>query len=260
MGEVAVTRSASGRYDEVFVARMYHGVVALAAVLGLVLQVIAMLESPAYALEPAHQWWNYLGYFSVQASVLVFIVSLSLLMDSAREAGPVWRAVRAVSLIAVLLVFLFQFTAFRGLPDFTALSSTAVMADRMLNYAVPVLAVTGWLIFGPRPRIGLQTIVWSLLYPAAWLIGSLVRGAAAGWYPYPPLDAGANPLPAVVVNGLLLLLIWLGAGFLFMLLDARMGREPDGYVPGFGPDDGSGTDEDGVTDSRKSGPGEPPTG
>jgi hypothetical protein len=53
---------------------------------------------------------------------------------------------------------------------------------------VPVLAVTGWLIFGPRPRVTLRVVLLSLIWPAAWLGYTLVRGGLTGWYPYPFLN------------------------------------------------------------------------
>lgn len=234
MAEPTLAGPAAGRYNEETAARLFHGATALMAVLGLVLQIMATGESPAQAVAPAHTWWNFLGSASLHLNALVFIVSLSLLMEPARVGGRVWRAVRVITLAGTLLLLLLQFTPFRGVPAFAALSPTAVFADRLLHYAVPIMVIVGWLIFGPRPRITPLRVLWSLVYPAAWLLGVLIRGAATAWYPYPLLDVGLAGIGPVLVNSVLVLLLWLGAGFVFLALDLSMGREPDGYLPGFG--------------------------
>ena len=62
------------------------------------------------------------------------------------------------------------------------------VADKLLHMVVPALAVVGWALFGPRPRVDRER---------ADLVGRLAaglprlrarRGAASGWYPYPFLD------------------------------------------------------------------------
>ncbi|NKX53874.1 Pr6Pr family membrane protein [Arthrobacter mobilis] len=232
--QASSARPAAGRYNEVFVAQLFHGVTALAAVLGLVLQIMAMLESPAYGGNPAHAWWNLTSYFSVQAGVLVFIISLTLFMESAKAGGTAWRAVRVMTLVSAALVLLLQFTPYRGLAEFTGLNASSVWGDRMLHYVAPILVVACWLIFGPRPRIAARTVLWSLVFPVFWLLWTLIRGAATGWYPYAPVDAGTAGTVPVLAAGVFLLLGWLGTAFLYLLLDRRMGREPDGFLPGFG--------------------------
>jgi hypothetical protein len=232
--QTANPRPAAGRYNEVFVARIYHGVTALAAAAGLVLEAAAMLASPAYHAAPAHAWWNFLSYFGVQAGLLILVVSVSLVVDSARTGGRFWRALRVAALVAAALVFWLQFTPGRGLAEFTGLNGATIWGDRILLYVLPILVVAGWLIFGPRPRIGAAAALWSLVYPVFWLVWTLVRGAATGWYPYPAVDAASAGAGPVLATGIFLLLGWLGVSFLYLLLDRRMGREPDGYLPGFG--------------------------
>jgi len=234
MAEPTPAARTAGRYNETAVAGIFHGLTVLAAALGIVLQIMATGESPAQAVAPAHAWWNFFGSVGVQLSLLVFVMGLTLLMEPARRGGPTWRALRVITLAGSLLLLLLQFTPFRGIPDFAALTSTAVFADRLLHYAVPILVVTSWLLFGPRPRITPLRVLWSLAYPAAWLLGALVRGAATGWYPYPLLDVGSAGIGPVLVNCLLVLLLWLGTAFVFLALDLVMGREPDGYLPGYG--------------------------
>ena len=58
-----------------------------------------------------------------------------------------------------------------------------------------------------RPRIGWQTVLWSLLFPVLWLAYTLVRGAIWKWYPYPFLDVPAHGYAGVAVNCVLVTLV-----------------------------------------------------
>jgi hypothetical protein len=246
MGVITVGKAQErGRYDEVHVAAAVHGLTALLAMVGIALGITAVPAAPGYAADAVHSWWNFASAPGVQAALLVFVVSLTLLMDSAMAGGRLWRAARAATLAAMLLVFLAQFTPYRGLPDTAEMTVAGVMADRLLLYALPVLVVTGWLIFGPRPRISTGAATLGLVFPGFWLLWTGLRGAVTGWFPYV-----AGPVPAagqLLMMAIGLILLWLGATMVFLLLDSTMGREPDGYLPGFGPpDSAAGKGADGV--------------
>ena len=62
----------------------------------------------------------------------------------------------------------------------------------VVHYIVPIMMVAGWFAFGPRPRAGRLTVLWSLLFPVLWLAYTLVRGAIWKWYPYPFLDVTSH--------------------------------------------------------------------
>ena len=65
---------------------------------------------------------------------------------------------------------------------------------------VPVLAVVGWLVAGPRPRAPWRDALLALGWPVAWLAWTLVVGGLTGWYPYPFLDVGQEGAGAVAVT------------------------------------------------------------
>jgi uncharacterized membrane protein YeaQ/YmgE (transglycosylase-associated protein family) len=95
---------------------------------------------------------------------------------------------------------------------------------------VPLLALVGWLVFGPRPRVTARVVLLALVFPVLWLLGTLLVGAVSGWYPYPFVDVDEQgPGPVAVaclgVLGLLVALLLLG-----WLLDRRLpglGRRAD---------------------------------
>ena len=68
------------------------------------------------------------------------------------------------------------------------LDGADLVADKLLHLVVPILAIAGWLVFGPRPRIEWPGCLRAAGWPLAWLAVMLVVGAVTGWYPYPFLD------------------------------------------------------------------------
>ncbi len=91
---------------------------------------------------------------------------------------------------------------------------------------MPTLAVIGWLLFGPRPRITLRIALLGLIWPVAWLVGTLLVGAATGWYPYPFLDVGARGAGPVAVASLLVALAFFAISGLFWTGDRRLPPRP----------------------------------
>ena len=86
-----------------------------------------------------------------------------------------------------------------------------------------MLAVVGWLVFGPRGLVSWKVVWLSLLYPIAWLVFTLVRGAAIGWYPYPfmdPREGGCTPV-ALTLAGIVAVFIGLAA--LLLVVDRALG-------------------------------------
>jgi hypothetical protein len=99
------------------------------------------------------------------------------------------------------------------------LHGAAKLTDIAFHYVVPLLAVIGWLIFGPRPRISESTLYGSLAWPILYVVYTLLRGAATSWYPYPFADAMVIGYVPALRNGVGVVVLLLGVAFLFMTLD-----------------------------------------
>jgi hypothetical protein len=101
-----------------------------------------------------------------------------------------------------------------------------LVADKLLHLVVPLLALVGWLVFGPRPVMTRGSSLQGTAWPLAWLLVILVQGGATGWYPYPFLDHREHGWDhvAVVCAGILVLwsaLLLAQAGY-----DRRMAPAP----------------------------------
>jgi hypothetical protein len=65
-----------------------------------------------------------------------------------------------------------------------------VWVDIVLHKIFPIVVVADWILDPPTPATRLSVrdgLLW-LVFPIAWVIVTLARGAVDGWYPYPFLD------------------------------------------------------------------------
>jgi hypothetical protein len=80
--------------------------------------------------------------------------------------------------------------------------------------------------FGPRPRITARTVWLSLIFPMAYLVYTLFRGAFADWYPYPFIDVGERGVGRVLLNCALVAVLFIACGALAHLVDRRLPPAP----------------------------------
>lgn len=126
-------------------------------------------------------------------------------MDGGRTA-QVWHlATAAVGAFAQVAQLVLVIAGVSGLVTWfwlrplLELSGWSYATDKLLHVVVPIMAVLGWLAFGPRPRISLRVVLLAVIWPVAWLAYTLLLGAATGWYPYPFVDVDARgPGPVAV--------------------------------------------------------------
>ena len=204
-----------------------HTVTAVVAVAALVLQTVLVVSGDSVLAETEvppllTRLGRLVSYFTIQSNLLVAVTAVQLARDPLRD-GRWWRPVRAAALVGITVTGLVHFVLLRPLLD---LQGASWAADKLLHLAVPLLAVIGWLLAGPRPRAPWRDALGALAWPVAWLAWTLVVGAVTGWYPYPFLDVGAKGAASVALTcvGVTVLFLALAAGL--SALDRRMPPAP----------------------------------
>lgn len=152
--------------------------------LGLQLWVTATTTGGFYPSNP-QRVLNVFAFFTVQSNVLVCLTSLWLAVRP-DTTGTLLRTLRLDALLGISVTGVVFHLALRQLQD---LRGEAAVADFLLHTASPVLCVLGWLLLGPRGAVDGRVIAWALLFPVAWSAGTLLRGSALGFWPYPFLNA-----------------------------------------------------------------------
>lgn len=181
-------------------ARSWHRLTAVVALVALILQLVLVIEG-GRVLEEAHppsmtlRLLRFVAYFTVESNVLVLVSTAVLVRDPAYD-GPRWRVLRTAAMTGIIVTGLVHWFLLRPLLH---LHGADYVADKLLHLAVPVLAVIGWLVFGPRPRMSRPSSMRATVWPLAWLAVILGQGGATGWYPYPFLDHREHGWGHVVV-------------------------------------------------------------
>ncbi len=173
-----------------------------------------------------------LTYFTIQSNALV-IICLAFCVGAMlrRTASPSPFIKGAVTCYIAITGLVYNLILARVLtPEQLAMANP--LMNMLLHRIVPAMAVIDWLLFDRHGRLNWgDAVVW-LVYPVAYLLFALVRGAmiGAGWltavpkYPYPFLDVDKLGYGGIAVN-----FVVYGGGFLVLGLaivwvDRRLGR------------------------------------
>ena len=187
-------------------------VIAITAWFALALQLYLMLKrAPSIGFSATDTVINFFSYFTILSNLLVAkSLTVSLLLPSS-PFGIFFSKMSVQSAIAVyiFIVGLVYNLVLRNLWD---PEGWQLVADNLLHVAVPVLYVLFWLIFTPKKILQWKNIFPLLIFPAVYLVYTLIRGSVAGWYPYPFVNADKLGYGQVAVNSLLVLLAIVTAG------------------------------------------------
>ncbi len=205
--------------------RRWHALTAVVAAGAVVFQLVLVIDGAATLLPDeapslATRLLRFVSYFTILSNVLVAVTA-----GRAVRGLPdvrLWRALRLASVSGIAVTGLVHFALLRPLLD---LDGASYVADTLLHVVVPVLAVVGWLAFGPRGVARRTDLLPSLAFPVAWLVWTLAAGAVTGWYPYPFLDVGGRGYVAVAVTCVGVAALFSGMVALAVAVDPRLPGE-----------------------------------
>ena len=181
--------------------RAVHAVTALVATFAVVLQLVLVAQGHKVLDEvdppdAGTRLIRFASYLTIWSNVLVAATTALLAVDPERT-GRVFRILRLNGLVICFGGGVVHFFFLRPLLD---LDGADLLADRLLHMIVPLLAVLGWLLVGPRDRVDRADLAPFLVLPLIWIGYTLVRGAAVDWYPYPFIDVGEHGYGVVALN------------------------------------------------------------
>ena len=136
---------------------------------------------------------NFVSFFTIQSNLLA-IAALTITGARAlrgRPSEPV--LLRALATFCMTTTGIVYVTLLRGLED--SLQTPVPWINAVLHYVMPVVVFLDWVLDRPRPPLPFSRALVVLVYPIAWVVYSLVRGAVVDWYPYPFLDVGRWATP-----------------------------------------------------------------
>lgn len=208
-------------------ARIWHALTLVVAVGAITLQLVLVVDG-APVLDESEvpplgtAIFRFFSYFTIQSNIAVALASAVLVANPAAR-GTVARALRLASTIGITVTGVIHFFLLRPLQD---LDGAPAVADNLLHVVVPVIAVLGWALYGPRPRVTLGTVGLALVWPVLWLLGILAAGAPTDWYPYPFIDVVALGYPTVLRNAAGVTVVFLALFGIAAALDRALPPAP----------------------------------
>ena len=176
------------RRSSTTLVRSWYAATAVAVLVGLVVQIVLVAEDDARFGSAAARVANLFTYFTIDSNLLVVVTSA--LVAAGRARDQTWfRALWVASLLAISITALVFHVVLA--PMLPALHGALAVANALVHTVAPLLFVAGWVMLGPRGVFQVRSVAASLLFPLAWLLFTLIRGAVSDYYPYPFLDVAA---------------------------------------------------------------------
>lgn len=213
--------------------RVWHLVTFAAALFALVFQLVLILrgvrvldEADAPGTPEAVR--RYFFYFTIQSNIAV--AWATYLLARGRESDTrFFRVLRLDAVLSIAVTGVVHWFLLRPILD---LEGASYLADKLLHVVVPLLAVVGWLVFGPRGLLRGSDVPPALVWPIAYLLLILATGPISDWYPYPFLDVAEHGLGVVLLNSLGITVLFLAIAYGAVWADSRLPSvKPDDRAP-----------------------------
>jgi hypothetical protein len=200
-------------------ARPWFAATAACVVAGVVISILTAAHNTAGHFQTSTQRaFNTFAFFTIQSNLIVGITAL-LLAVRLERTSTLFRVARLTGMVAIVVTGVVYHVAIARLLD---LESWDLAGDQLVHTVVPILAVVGWLMFGPR-RLTSARIAWlCLIFPVCWLAFTLIRGAVVHWYPYTFIDVNHLGYAKTIVNCLWVSLLFVGLAAGATVIDRRL--------------------------------------
>lgn len=145
----------------------------------------------AVTIPQGHSILNFFCYFTNLSNIMisiVFIVSALRLISGRKDPSESDVAIRGGAVVYIVFVGV----VFNTILADTDLGELIPWVNVVLHMIVPVAGLVDWIIWAPRRRLPFRIALWWMVWPAAYSIFSVARGAIDGFYPYPFFNPAAS--------------------------------------------------------------------
>lgn len=164
--------------------------------------------------------WRYFAYFTLITNTLVTAVFASAALRPGRNHGlnaPRIELMTVTSIVFVCVVYNLLLAS-RWDPQ-----GWQKVADVIVHQIVPAMFALYW-IARPRGVLAWRDAMFAAIWPAAYAVYGLTRGAIDGYYPYFFMDPSTTPVPQVSLNLAALVASFIAGAVVFVAADRTLGR------------------------------------
>lgn len=160
--------------------------------------------------------WSFFSFFTNISNILAGICLLAAARRSQpsalRQQGSLYAAT-ALYLCITSVIFNLE------LSDTVSRSHPTYFINVILHDVIPLLFLGFWLFVVPRAYLKARHAAWWLLLPTLYFVQILLRGWLIRQYPYDFFNAIILGYPAVLLNGLEILMGLMLVGLIFVGID-----------------------------------------
>jgi len=167
--------------------------------------------------------WQWIGYFTITTNILVALaLSASALGQRGAETKffgrPDVHSMIAMSIVIVSLIYNLL------LRQLWHPHGWQLLADVLMHDVMPLLFLLHWWLVIPKTSLHWRQVGAWQIYPAAYFVYAIARGALNGWYPYPFLDVPTLGYLRVLINAAVILLAFVAVGLGLVALARQQSR------------------------------------
>lgn len=164
---------------------------------------------------------NFFSFFTVESNLIAAFAFLVTGVAALRPAGRrTFALLRGLATLSMTMTGTIYFLLLRGLE--ASLQTPVPWVNTVLHYVMPLAVLVDWFITPPGRRVRFGESLRWVVFPAAYVAYSLLRGAVVDWYPYPFLNPGEQGYARVAFTCAVMLVAVVG---LAALLAARTRSE-----------------------------------
>jgi hypothetical protein len=168
---------------------------------------------------------RFFSYFTILTNIIVAtcFTALALSPGNTKQffASPAVQTAVTVYIIVVGLVYnlILRFTwAPQGLQR---------VVDELLHTVMPIISTVYWIKYVRKTTLRYKDCFRWMLFPLAYVILVAIGGAISGFYPYPFIDVKLLGYPRALLNGLGMVLIFMGLSLFLTAIGQWMrNRQP----------------------------------
>ena len=160
--------------------------------------VIAAIVVQARTLADAGRFdaTRFLAFFTIQSNLVGVAAFAWVLSNGDRPRSRNLELFRGASAGYLTVTFLVVVFLLSGVD----VQLQLVWVDIVLHKIFPIIVVLDWILDPPQTRLAIRDAAIWLVYPIAWTVLTVIRGAIDGWYPYPFLDPSNGGYGKVAVT------------------------------------------------------------
>ncbi|NSL90067.1 Pr6Pr family membrane protein [Chitinophaga sp. Mgbs1] len=188
--------------------KIFSGIIAVSGWFALIAQAYIMFTGNAAPLPELII--RFFSYFTITTNLLVAICSTVLFLAPETQWGRFFSKPATLTAITVYItiVGLIYNIILRSLWSPQGLQ---YIVDELLHTVIPAMFILYWGLTAAKTPLPWNSCWPWLIYPLAYIVWVLIRGAFSGFYPYPFIHVGTLGMQQTLINAV-------GIGVLFAVV------------------------------------------